>query len=195
MEPETEKRITPGKIAKILALIFIFSVCGLFVLRCCMVADKSRFSSPAPTEALRAAFADGESGIKTVKVSAELADDGYFAAYAVFWSPESGEAQFAVRWNRSVYGYTDIPAGTEFVFRLENETTGESWPTVTLESDSNGLYQYRRLRAEGVTVGEEEQLTAVMELRDGFESRQILKHAEQPWMDYKVGNKLMKQLR
>ena len=171
MEPATEKRITPGKIAKILALIFIFSVCGLFVLRCCMVADKSRFSSPAPTEALRAAFADGESGIKTVKVSAELADDGYFAAYAVFWSPESGEAQFAVRWNRSVYGYTDIPAGTEFVFRLENETTGESWPTSTLESDSNGLYQYRRLCAEGVTVGEEEQLTAVMELRDGFESR------------------------
>ena len=85
MEPETEKRITPGKIAKILALIFIFSVCGLFVRRCCMVADKSRFSSPAPTEALRAAFADGESGIKTVKVSAELADDGYFAAYAVFF--------------------------------------------------------------------------------------------------------------
>ena len=195
MDEESGKRSLAGRIARILALVFIFGVCGMFVLRCCMVADKSRFKDPAPTETLRAAFADGESVIKTVKVSAEIAEDGYFAAYAVYYVPETGEVQFAVRWNRSVYRYTDMPEGYEFSFRLENETTGAVWSAETLESDSNGLYQYRRVSAQGVSVGEDEQLTAVMELRDGHESRQVLKHAEQPWMEYKVGEKQLKQLR
>lgn len=191
---ENEKKLTAGKIVRIAASVFVFAVIGLFVIRCWMVADKSRFSSPIPTDALRSAWADGESEMLTVKISAELAEDGYFSAYAFFYNPESGEAQFAVRWNRSVYRYTDMPVGHEFTFFLLNETTGEVFPAVAVESAHMSIYQYRRMIAEGVKVGPDEQLTAVMDLRDEFESRQVLKYAEQPFVPAKVRGKLLKQL-
>jgi len=191
---ETEKKLTAGKVVRIVATVFVFVVIGLFVIRCWMVADKSRFSDPIPTDALRSAWADGESGMLTVKISAELAKDGYFSAYGFYFNPESGEAQFAVRWNRSVYSYTDMPEGHEFTFYLLNETTGAVYPASAVESASMSIYQYRRMIAEGVSVGEDEQLTAVMELRDEFDSRQVLKYAEQPFNEYRLKGKLLKQL-
>ena len=194
MEYETEKRITTGKVVRIAATVFVFVIIGLFVIRCCMAADKTRFSDPLATDALRSAWADGESELLTVKISAELAADGYFSAYAFYYNPESGEVQLAVRWNRSVYGYTDMAEGHEFSFHLLNETTGAVYPMAAAESDRMGMYQYRRLIAEGVSVGDDEQLTAVMELRDGFDSRQVLKYAEQPFETCKVKPKLLKQL-
>ena len=84
--------------------------------------------------------------------------------------------------------------GHEFGFYLLNETTGETWPAEATEQASMLIYQYRRMRAEGVRVGEKEQLTAVMELRDGFESRQVLKYAEQAFKPYKLKAKLLNEL-
>ena len=194
MDYETEKKPSAGKIVRITATVIVFSIIGLFVFRCWMVADKSRFSKPVSTDALRSAWADGDSEMLTVKVESELADDGYFAAYGFYYNPESGEVQFAVRWNRSVYEYTDMTPGHEFSFYLLNETTGETWPAEAAEQGSMLIYQYRRMRAEGVRVGDGEQLTAVMELRDGFESRQVLKYAEQPFKPYKLPAKLAKEL-
>ena len=194
MEYEAEKKITAGKVVRITATVFVFVIIGLFVIRCWMVADKSRFSKPVPTDALRSAWADGDSEMLTVKVESELADDGYFAAYGFYYNPESGEVQFAVRWNRSVYEYTDMTPGYELGFYLLNETTGEAWPAEAVERDSMLIYQYRRMRAEGVRVGDGEQLTAVMELRDGFESRQVLKYAEQSFKPCRLRAKLLKEL-
>ncbi len=194
MENEAEKKITAGKVVRITATVFVFVIIGLFIIRCWMAADKSRFSDLVPTDALRSAWADGDSEILTVKVESELAKDGYFAAYGFYYNPESGEVQFAVRWNRSVYRYTDMPEGHEFSFSLLNETTGEVWPAETAESGSMSIYQYRRMRAEGVSVGDGEQLTVVMELRDGFDSRQVLKYAEQPFETVRVRAKLLKEL-
>ena len=191
---ENEKKLTAGKVVRIAATVFVFVVIGLFVIRCWMAADKSRFSDPIPTDALRSAWADGESEMLTVKISAELAKDGYFSAYGLYYNPESGEAQFAVRWNRSVYGYTDMPEGHEFTFYLLNETTGEVFPAQAVESAHMSVYQYRRMIAEGVRVAADEQLTAVMDLRDEFDSRQVLKYAEQPFVSAKLKGKLLKQL-
>lgn len=194
MENENEKKFTAGRVVRIAATTVVFVIIGLFVIRCWMVADKSRFSDLVPTDALRSAWADGESEILTVKVESELAKDGYFAAYGFYYNPESGEVQFAVRWNRSVYRYTDMPEGHEFSFSLLNETTGAVYPAEAVESGSMSIYSYRRMRAEGVKVENEEQLTAVMELRDGFDSRQVLKYAEQPFLTYKVKAKFIKSL-
>ena len=194
MEYETEKKPSAGRIVRITATTVVFLIIGLFVFRCWMVADKSRFSNPVATEALRTAWADGDSELLTVKVESELADDGYFAAYGFYYNPESGEVQFAVRWNRSVYEYTDMTPGHEFSFYLLNETTGETWPAEATEQGSMLVYQYRRMLTEGVRVGDGEQLTAVMELRDGFESRQVLKYAEQAFKPYKMKAKLLKEL-
>ncbi|MBE6723749.1 MAG: hypothetical protein E7576_00925 [Ruminococcaceae bacterium] len=87
-----------------------------------------------------------------------------------------------------------MPEGHEFTFYLLNETTGAVYPASAVESASMSIYQYRRMIAEGVSVGEDEQLTAVMELRDEFDSRQVLKYAEQPFNEYRLKGKLLKQL-
>ena len=166
----------------------------MIIWRCCMVSDKSRYSDPAPTDALISAYSDGESEIYTVKVAAELADDGYFCAYGFYYNPESGQVQVAVRWNDSVYEYTDMEEGYEYTFYLLNETTEEKYPCTATESDKASMYNYRRLTADGVRLESDEKLTIVMELRDGNESSQVIKHAEQPFKTYKLPKKLSSEL-
>ncbi len=183
-----------GKIILRIGTAIIFILCALLIWRSCMVADKSKFSKPVATESLVAAYEDGDSEILTVKVSAEISDDGYFSAYAFYYNPESGEVQFAVRWNDSVYEYTDMEEGHEYSFYLLNETTGEKYPAVAVESDKNLFYNYRRMTAQGVELEDDEKLIAVMELRDDHESTIVIKHAEQPFKTYKLPSKLMKEL-
>lgn len=174
------------KFVKNFATAILLIVCAMFIVRCFMVADKSTFSKPALTDAMQAAYADGESVTYTVDIQKEISDDGYFSAYGFYYTPESGEVQLAVRWNDSVYGYTDMTAGHEFTFYLLNETTGAKYPASAVESKDKNIYNFRRLIAEGVSLGENEALTAVMELRDGFESRHPVKYAEQMMEEYKV---------
>lgn len=179
-----------SKIIKNIAVAAVLLVCAMFIVRCIMVSDRRAFSSPAPTEAFLAAYSDGESETLAVKTSDKLSADGYFSAYAMFYNTESGEVQLAVRWNRSVYTYTDMTPGYEFSFRLRNETTGAEYEGVTFDSDSAHLYQFRHVRFEGVEAGENDLLTAVMLLRDGFESTQVLKYAEQEFYEYKPGKNI-----
>lgn len=180
------------KFVKTLGTVIVISLCALFVIRCALVADKSMFSSPIMTEGWSDAYSDGESLTYTVDVSAEMSVEGYFSAYAFYYNTESGDAQLAVRWNDSVYGYTDMEEGHEFEFILRNETTGEEFPCETVESGEKWMYSYRRLIAHGVNVGELEQVSAVMKLRDGYESTQVLKYDEQEFEEYKLPKKLLK---
>lgn len=175
-------------------MVIMFTICGLFILRCCMVSDKSVFDEIYPTDALRSAYSDGESLMYTVDMQAELADDGYFAAYAFYYNPESGEVQLAVRWNDSVYDYTGMEVGHEYVFHLLNETTGKIYPAETVDSTERLMYSYRKLVIPGVAINEGDQITAVMELRDGFESTQVLKYGEQELEEYRVRGSLLKEL-
>lgn len=183
-----------GKIIGRIATVIILILCGMIIWRCCLVSDKSKFSTPAATEALKAAYADGESEILTVDVAAELADDGYFCAYGFYYNPESGEVQVAVRWNNSVYDYTYTEVGHEYSFYLMNETTEEKYPTVVIGSDKANMYNYRHLSAKGVKLQNNEKLIIVMDLPDDYESSQILKHAEQPFETYKLPKKLAAEL-
>lgn len=182
------------KFVKNFATFILLAVCGMFVIRCFMVADKSAFSTPLATDLMKSAYADGTSLTYTVEMQKELADDGYFSAYAFYYTPESGEVQLAVRWNDSVYSYTDMAEGHEFSFYLLNETTGAKYPMTAVEAKDKNIYNFRRLTASGVSVGENEALTAVMELRDGFESRQPVKYAEQQMKEYKLPSSLKKEL-
>lgn len=171
---------------KRVAVATVFIICGLFIIRCFMVADKSTFAKPANTEAMQAAYADGQSVTYAVDVQKEIADDGYFSAYGFYYTPESGEVQLAVRWNDSVYDYTAMTPGHEFSFYLLNETTGEKYPARAVEEAKKSIYNYRRLVAEGVLLEEDQAMVVVMELRDGFTSRQLLKDARQGWEEYRI---------
>lgn len=173
------------KLVKTLGAVIVASLCIMFLIRCAVAADKSMFSSPILTDNWSEAYADGDTLTYTVDISAEMSEDGYFSAYAFYYNTESGEAQLAVRWNDSVYGYTDMEEGHEFEFFIRNDTTGEEFPAVSVDSGEKWMYNYRRLIIEGVNAGELDQVSVVMKLRDGFESTQVLKYDEQEFEVYK----------
>ena len=181
------------KFVKYTATAILFILCGMFVFRCCLVADKSTFSDLTATDGLTAALADGETTVYTVnRVEREISESGYFCAYAFYWIPETGEIQCTVRWNDSAYEYTSMEEGYEYTFHLLNETTGEIYPCTAIGSEKNSIYNFRKLVAEGASVTDTERLTVVMELRDGYTDTQILKFAEQPMKEYKIPGKLLK---
>lgn len=183
------------KFIKILATGIVFTVIGLFILRCCMVADKSFYSTPAATDALKSAFSDGDSVIYIHDQTAEISSDGYFAAFNMFYNPESGEVQLAVRWNDSAYEYTGTEPGYEFSFRLVNETTDEEYPCTVIESGRRAIYNYRRLRADNVLIESGDLVAAIMEVNDGYESKQVIKYDGQVFREYKIPSKLSKELK
>ncbi len=182
------------KFVKVLGTVIVLALCAMFVVRCIIAADRSMFSSPVATDNWSEAYSDGESLTYTVDISAEMSSDGYFSAYAFYYNTESGEAQFAVRWNNSVYDYTDMDEGHEFEFAIRNDTTGEEFPAVCTESGERWMYNYRRLIVEGVSASEGDQISAVMKLRDGFESTQVIKYDEQKFKEFKPSGKLAKAL-
>ena len=172
------------KAVTIIAAVTVFAFIGLFVLRCCMSSDQSVFSAPVMTPALESAYADGESVIYTHAQTTEISTDGYFKAYKMYYNPESGEVQFAVRWNESVYRYTDTEEGSEFSFRLVNETTGESYSCAAIESKEVAFYSYRRMTAENVSLASDDQVSVVMSVKDDYESTQIIKYGGQEFREY-----------
>ncbi|MBQ8188148.1 MAG: hypothetical protein IJ037_14955 [Clostridia bacterium] len=179
------------KFVKYTATAILFILCGMFVFRCCMVADKSTFSELSSTDALTAALADGDTTVWTVnRVEREISESGYFCAYGFYWIPETGEVQCAVRWNDSAYEYTDMAEGHEYTFHLLNETTGETFPCTAVDSEKNSIYNFRKLISSGVNLGDTDRLTVVMELRDGYTDTQILRFAEQPMTEYKIPKNL-----
>lgn len=176
-----------GKAIKWAAAAVVLILCALMIWRCWLVADKSVFSKPVATDTLETAWKNGETDFLTVsRLEREISEDGYFTAYGLWYHPASGEVQLAVRWNDSVYSYTDMPEGWEYSFYLLNETTGDTYPAQVTEKKDRLMYHYRHLAVPDVQVGSDEQLTAVMELRDGFESRQVLKFDLQEWSAAKV---------
>ena len=197
MKKKNQDTSTGSKVEKIIkraAYAIIFILCLMFIVRCFMVADKSTFDDLYVTDSLRAAYADGEIEIVTVKVEEEIAEDGYFAAYAFYFCPEVGEVQCTVRWNDSVYEYTDMEKGHEYVFYFLNEETGEKFPARAIDSAKKSIYNYRKLTADGVNLGESARLTLKMEIRDGYESQQVIRYGEQPLKDCKIPKKILKQL-
>ncbi len=182
------------KIIKNTATVILFIICAMFILRCCMVADKSVFDELYLTDALTSAAADGIPEVKTVKVEREIADDGYFSAYAFYYVPENGEVQVTVRWNDSVYDYTSMTEGHEYSFHLLNETTGETFPLEAIDAKKRSIYNYRKLDATSVSLGEADTLTVVMELRDGFESTQVVRFGEQPLEEYRLSRAERREL-
>ena len=63
------------KIIKQIATAILFIICGMFIFRCCMVADKSIFDELFATDTLVTAYADGDFAVKTVKVEKEIAEE------------------------------------------------------------------------------------------------------------------------
>jgi hypothetical protein len=184
------------KFVKIFGYIILFTLCSAFIIRCIMVSDKSTFSKLTVTDEMIAAYTDEESMdfVKTVDIASEISPDGYFCSYSFFYVPAASQAQVTVRWNNSIYGYTDMAEGTEFEFELLNKTTGVSVPCVSVDAKRKTIYNFRKLTADGVTFGPDDEIVIVMKLRDGFTSEQVICYAEQPMEDYKLSKSETKLL-
>ncbi len=183
-----------GKIISRCATVIVLILCAMFIVRCFMMADKSTFSKPTATDAVIASYTAGNTHLLTAETHRENSVEGYFSAYGFYYEPTSGEVQFAVRWNDSAYEYTDMEMGMEFTFHLKNTTTGETFPARAVETKEKFMYNYRRMIADSVNIGDGDELIVVMELRDGHESTQVIKYAEQPFEEYKISGKLKKQI-
>ena len=178
------------KFVKIFATVIVFLIIGLFVFRCCMVADHSYGRTPYPTDALKAAFSDGDSEIKKPEASAEISEGGLFSAYNMFYNPESGEVQVTVRWNNSTYEKTGDAEGDDYDFVLVNRTTGEEYPCTAFESKHRSIYNYRRLTAKAVISDGDGIVIEMVKSGDA----QLLKHAEQPLREYKIRASVLRSL-
>jgi len=141
-----------GKIISRVATAIILAICALFVARCIIMADKSTFSKPIATDELREAYADGDLQLLTAETYRENSVEGYFSAYGFYYEPTSGEVQFAVRWNDSAYEYTGMSPLVDFTFHLRNNTTGETFPAVSVDTDKKFMYNYRKMIADGVVA-------------------------------------------
>ncbi len=173
------------KFVKIFAYVIIFTLCAAFIIRCIMVADKSVFSKLTVTDEMIAVYTEEDSVgfVKTVEIAAEMSEEGYFCAYSFYYIPSASQAQITVRWNDSVYDYTAMTPGTEFEFELFNETTGETYPCRVTDAKEKTIYNFRKLMADGVEFGPDDEIVIIMKLRDGYTGKQVVCYAEQP-MDY-----------
>ena len=182
-----------NKAIKIVATVVVILLCGMFIFGCCMASDRSVYSVPYATDALKDAYSDGESVIYKHLQTTEISPDGYFSAYSLYYNPESGEAQVAVRWNDSIHRYTDTEPGTEFGFILVNNTTGEEYPCTIIESSEKSIYNYRHYACTA-DFSSEDQISAALMITDDYRSEMIVKYPGQAFTEYKLPKKLVNDL-
>lgn len=151
-----------GRIAKgiVVAFVAIFNI--MFIFRCCVAADQSHLDTLIATDALRTAYADGDAGIITHDMAAEIAENGYMSCYAFAWSPEAKEVQITVRYNNSVYEYNALPQDAEFSYTLTDSVSGTVYEPTVIQEDSFWMYNHRRLVFSGVKMSEESDLVVKM---------------------------------
>ena len=180
-----------GRIAKgiVVAFVAIFNI--MFIFRCCVAADQSHLNDLIPTDALRAAYADGDAGIITHDMAAEIAENGYMSCYAFAWSPEAKEVQITVRYNNSVYEYNGLPEGDEFLFTLKESVTETVYTPTRIETDEMWMYNSRRLVFSDVEADEASNLVLFMHHGETQISSDTIHYADQNVVNepYKLSRK------
>jgi len=161
-------------------------LCGSIILRCCASADRSTMTDIIPNDVLCQAYAaDTLTVLTTHDNAAEISADGYFSAYSFVYLPECSQVQFTVRYNESVYEYHNIPVGSEFTYTLGKADDAERVVPTSVTAESKGIYQYRRLVFDNITVDEDDVLYCYMQISDSYESQHPIRYAEQPLVERK----------
>ena len=125
-----------GTVVKLMAVLLIFSVCGVLIFRMCSSGDPESMSVLTPNETLAAAYAenDGELTLRYQYQSTITRGEnnaGYFSVTQYVFIPEAKQVQLVFRYNNSTlqhlaidYGLPEIPAkeGTYFDVTLVRTT-------------------------------------------------------------------------
>ena len=175
------------KIISTTATIIVLLLCALIILRCCVSADRSVMTDIVPGEALSQAYAASAlTAITTEDVAAEISDDGYYSVYGFVYFPEINQVQITVRYNRSLYGYTNVPEGTEFSYTLGDKDGNNRVAPTSVDIYEKGIYRYRRLVFDNVTVSEDAGLYCFMQINEEYESINTVHHPLQPLTERKL---------
>lgn len=177
---------TVWHVIKIIATVFVFAVCILFIARSCSYKNTSVLDDIVSNDALvQCGGADAE--YLTHKPSESLAPQGYFFAYAMVYVPDAHQLQITVRYNVSAYDYTLVEKGHEYAFALkcgDGEIAGEA-----AASYESGRYVYRRLVFNGVDITGETSLL----MKNGVTGEEYadvtVHYAGQEFAPYKLSGK------
>ena len=181
---------TAWKIIKGVLLGLVLAVCALFIWRITLLTDTRTLKSISPDEINRAAYkaASGSPVCFTHEIRDEISKEGLFGAYGLVYIKDAHQVQFTVRYNDSVYKYTDYESGTEFRYYLKNEVTGEYTEATRSESAERFMYNYRRLVFDGYDLGEDADIYLYISdgrAEDAFDSLPI-HYAKLPMDEYKL---------
>ena len=181
---------TAWKIIKGILLAAVFAVCALFIWRITLLTDTRTLKSISPDEINRAAYraADGSPTCFTHEIRDEISKEGLFGAYALVYIKDAHQVQFTVRYNDSLYKYTDYEDSTEFRYYLKNEATGEYTEVTRTESAERFMYNYRRLVFDAVDLGDDADIYLYISdgrAEDAFDSLPI-HYAKLPMKEYKL---------
>ena len=151
---------TFGKILKYsviaVALIFI----AFLAVRIGMTSNRRILADIHPTDNAALAYEkDREEAFLTHKLPAEISEDGYFTAYALSYSPASGELQITVRYNQSLSEkYLPGSDPDNYYFELrdgEGETVAKG---KRLSEKELYFYEHIRIAFEGIELDGESEL-------------------------------------
>ncbi|MBQ7922277.1 MAG: hypothetical protein IJ325_06840 [Clostridia bacterium] len=172
------------KIISTTVTVIVLILCVLIILRCCVSADRSVMTDIVPGDALRQAYDSGAlTVITTEDPAAEIAEDGYYSVYGFVYFPEISQVQITIRYNKSLYTYADLPEGTEFSYTLGDENGNDRVSPTSVDSYEKGIYRYRRLVFDNVTVSEDTALYCFMQITENYESENPVHHAMQPLVE------------
>lgn len=186
------------KFIKIFLTTILFAVIGLIVARAIVSSDRTVFKKFKVSRTTAEAYNEtgGEMKIYSMPLKDKIAEQGYFAAYSMYFIPSTGEVQVTVRYNvKGAYDYTGTDSGEDFAFRLLNSESGKYYDAAAMESATRyGLYKYIKITFEGVDAAEEDELYLVMENSGGEVDRQCIHYEDQPYREYKLKGRDKKEI-
>lgn len=184
---------------KAIKIFFLSILIIIFVLifgRILISSDKTVFNDFYVSRATADAYdADKTLNVNSLSRKSGRSERGYFMAYSFYTVPDTGEVQAALRYNVSAYGYTDTDENESFSFRLYDKTNDKYYDSVAFEKKSRyGIYRYARFIFEGVNMDESAELYLVMENSKEECDKQCMHYENQPYEDYKLKGRDIKEI-
>ena len=179
------------KIIKSVVLVLVLAVCALFIWRITLLTNKSTLKDISPDEINRAAYvaADGTPECFTHEIRDQISKEGLFGAYGLVYIKDAHQVQFTVRYNDSIFKYTDYKDGTEFTYYLYNSETKEYVAATRFEAGERYMYNYRRVVFDGVDLDDTADwvlyISAEGSAEEAFDSLPI-HYAKLPIKEYKL---------
>lgn len=185
-----------GKFVKRFFIAFVILINLLVIVRVIIASDKSVYKNLALNESLALEYdRTGSVDVLSHKVEGDLAVEGLFAAYSLYYLPESSEVQITVRYNKSAYKYAEVDESKPLDFRLYNSDTKKYYDGECLEEKKRLMYTFKKYTFKDVEFEPtENNLNVLMSVDGGVYDEMIVHYKEQEFEEYKLSKSEKKEL-